>query len=137
MPLLRVSNAAAAYGKHMALAEVDLHIDGGEIVTILGANGAGKSTLLRVISGLVPLLPGGSVTLGSRELTVLPPHEIVEAGVALVPEGRGIFGELTVLENLRLGAYARRARHGEKRNIGSRPGAVSAPQGALPRRRAP
>ena len=100
MPLLRVSNAAAAYGKHMALADVDIEIDGGEIVVILGANGAGKSTLLRVIAGLVPLLPGGSVTLGSRELAVLPPHEIVEAGIALVPEGRGIFADLTVRENL-------------------------------------
>ena len=115
MPLLRVSNAAAAYGKHMALADIDLEIDGGEIVVILGANGAGKSTLLRVIAGLVPLLPGGSVTLGSRELAVLPPHEIVEAGIALVPEGRGIFADLTVRENLELGAYARRARHGAKR----------------------
>ena len=104
MPLLRVSHAAAAYGKHTTLADIDIEIDGGEIVTILGANGAGKSTLLRVIAGLVPLLPGGSVTLGSRELAMLPPHEIVEAGVALVPEGRGIFGDLTVRENLALGA---------------------------------
>ena len=115
--MLRVSHVGAAYGKHMALADVDLHVDGGEIVVILGANGAGKSTLLRVISGLVPSLPGGSVTLGSRELAVLPPHEIVEAGIALVPEGRGIFGEMTVRENLTLGAYARRARHDEKRNL--------------------
>ena len=115
--MLRVSNAAAAYGKHTALADVDIEIDGGEIVVILGANGAGKSTLLRVIAGLVPLLPGGSVALGSRELTAMPPHEIVEAGVALVPEGRGIFGDLTVRENLQLGAYARRARHSAKRNL--------------------
>ena len=115
--MLRVSHVGAAYGKHMALADVDLHVDGGEIVVILGANGAGKSTLLRVISGLVPSLPGGSVTLGSRQLAVLPPHEIVEAGIALVPEGRGIFGEMTVRENLTLGAYARRARHDEKRNL--------------------
>ncbi len=117
MPLLRVSNAAAAYGKHMALADVDIAIDGGEIVVILGANGAGKSTLLRVIAGLVPLLPGGTVTLGSRELGLLPPHEIVEAGIALVPEGRGIFADLTVRENLALGAYARRARHSARRNL--------------------
>jgi len=115
--LLRVSHIAAAYGKHLALADVDLHVDGGEVVAILGANGAGKSTLLKVIAGIVPHLPGGSVSLGSRELSVLPPDEIVEAGVALVPEGRGIFGDLTVRENLTLGAFARRARHSEKRNL--------------------
>jgi vanillin dehydrogenase len=117
MPLLRVSHIAAAYGKHVALDDIDLHVDGGEVVVILGANGAGKSTLLKVIAGLVPGLPGGSITLGSRELTVLPPHEIVEAGIALVPEGRGIFGDLTVRENLLLGAHARRARHIEQRNL--------------------
>lgn len=117
MPLLRVSHIAAAYGKHLALADVDLDIDGGEVVVILGANGAGKSTLLKVIAGMVPHLPGGSVSLGSRELGALPTHEIVEAGIALVPEGRGIFADLTVRENLRLGAYARRARGNEKRNL--------------------
>jgi acyl-CoA reductase-like NAD-dependent aldehyde dehydrogenase/ABC-type branched-subunit amino acid transport system ATPase component len=115
--LLKVAHIAAAYGKHLALADVDLHVDGGEIVVMLGANGAGKSTLLKVIAGMTPHLPGGSITLGSRELGALPAHEIVEAGVALVPEGRGIFGELTVHENLMLGAYARRARHSERRNL--------------------
>jgi vanillin dehydrogenase len=117
VPLLRVSHIAAAYGKHLALADVDLDIDGGEVVVILGANGAGKSTLLKVIAGMVPHLPGGSVSLGSRELGALPTHEIVEAGIALVPEGRGIFADLTVRENLMLGAYARRARGNEKRNL--------------------
>jgi acyl-CoA reductase-like NAD-dependent aldehyde dehydrogenase/ABC-type branched-subunit amino acid transport system ATPase component len=115
--LLRLAHIAAAYGKHLALDDVDLEVDGGEVVVLLGANGAGKSTLLKVIAGVVPLLPGGSVRLGSRELGVLQTHEIVEAGVALVPEGRGLFGELTVRENLMLGAYARRARHAEARNL--------------------
>jgi ABC-type branched-subunit amino acid transport system ATPase component len=87
VPLLRVSHIAAAYGKHLALADVDLDIDGGEVVVILGANGAGKSTLLKVIAGMVPHLPGGSVSLGSRELGALPTHEIVEAGIALVRRG--------------------------------------------------
>src|SRR5205823_2468104 len=88
----------------------------GGVVGILGANGAGKSTLLRAIAGLVTRLPGGSIMLGSRDLSPLEPHEIVEAGVALVPEGRGIFGDLTVRENLVLGAHPRRARRSEKRN---------------------
>ena len=115
--MLRVAHIAAAYGKHMALTDVDLQVDGGEIVVLLGANGAGKSTLLKVIAGVVPHLPGGSVRLGGRELGPLPTHEIVEAGVALVPEGRGLFAELTVRENLMLGAYARRARHSSKENL--------------------
>jgi len=115
--LLRLAHIAAAYGKHLALDDVDLEVDGSEVVVLLGANGAGKSTLLKVIAGVVPFLPGGSVRLGSRELGVLQTHEIVEAGVALVPEGRGLFAELTVRENLMLGAYARRARHAEVRNL--------------------
>ena len=115
--MLKLSRIGAAYGQHLALIDVDLVVAAGEVVVILGANGAGKSTLLKAIAGLVTRLPGGSIALGSRELTPLAPHEIVEAGVALVPEGRGIFGELTVRENLMLGAHARRARHAEKRNL--------------------
>jgi acyl-CoA reductase-like NAD-dependent aldehyde dehydrogenase/ABC-type branched-subunit amino acid transport system ATPase component len=115
--MLKLQRIGAAYGQHLALIDVDLVVAGGEVVVILGANGAGKSTLLKAIAGLVTRLPGGSIALGARELTPLAPHEIVEAGVALVPEGRGIFGELTVRENLMLGAHARRARHAEKRNL--------------------
>ena len=76
----------------------------GEIVVILGANGAGKTSLLKAIAGIVACLPGKSVKLSGRELSGLPAHEIVEAGLALVPEGRGIFADLTVKENLLLGA---------------------------------
>ena len=115
--MLKLARIGAAYGKHLALVDVDLYVGSGEVVVILGANGAGKSTLLKAIAGLVTRLPGGSITLGSRELSLLPPHEVVEAGVALVPEGRGIFGDLTVRENLMLGAHPRRARHSEKRNL--------------------
>src|SRR5258708_16412254 len=115
--MLRLSRIGAAYGQHLALIDVDLVVGGGEVVVILGANGAGKSTLLKAIAGLVTRLPGGSITLGSRELSVLAPPEIVEAGVALVPQGRGIFGDLTVRENLMLGAHPWRARHSEKRNL--------------------
>ena len=104
---MRSRNLSASYGKHLALAGVDLDVKPGEIVVMLGANGAGKSTLLKAIAGLVRPQPGARVTFDGRDLLALPPHEIVEAGVALVPEGRGIFAELTVRENLELGAYAR------------------------------
>src|SRR2546429_7095100 len=111
--MLEVRNLSVAYGKHRALATVDLDVRPGEIVVILGANGAGKSTLLKTIAGLVRPMPCARVSLDGNDLLSLPPHEIVEAGVALVPEGRGIFAELTVRENLALGAYARRARAAE------------------------
>src|SRR5262245_11563833 len=111
--MLEVRNLSAVYGKHQALSNVDLDIKPGESVVILGANGAGKSTLLKSIAGLVRRQPGARIAFDGADLTALPPHEIVEAGVALVPEGRGIFAELTVKENLALGAYAKRARAGE------------------------
>ena len=111
--MLEVRSLAASYGKHSALSGVDLDVKPGEIVVMLGANGAGKSTLLKAIAGLVHPQSGSRVTFDGQDLLALPPHEIVEAGIALVPEGRGIFAELTVRENLELGAYARRARAGE------------------------
>jgi branched-chain amino acid transport system ATP-binding protein len=89
----------------------------GEIVVILGANGAGKSTLLKAISGICEGKVTGSVTLDGQELTGLKPHRIVEAGVALVPEGRGIFGDLTVQENLTLGSFPERAREDQGANL--------------------
>jgi branched-chain amino acid transport system ATP-binding protein len=114
--MLEVSELSVRYGLHVALADVALNVGAGEIVVILGANGAGKTTLLKAIGGLVPALPGARVALAGRDLAAMPPHDIVEAGVALVPEGRSLFGELTVAENLLLGAYARRARATEAAN---------------------
>ena len=111
--MLEVSNVNVAYGQHRALTEASLNVGDGEIVVILGANGAGKTSLMKAIAGIIPCLPGKSVRLSSRDLSSLPAHEIVEAGLASVPEGRGIFGELTVAENLLLGANPRRARDGE------------------------
>jgi branched-chain amino acid transport system ATP-binding protein len=108
--MLDVANLSVAYGQHRALDGVGLFVGRGEIVAILGANGAGKSSLLKAIAGIVRTLPGKRVTLGGRDLSTLPAHEIVESGLALVPEGRGIFGELTVQENLLLGANPKRAR---------------------------
>jgi branched-chain amino acid transport system ATP-binding protein len=115
--MIEVSAISAFYGKHRALDGVTLHVGRGELVVILGANGAGKTTLLKVIGGLVPAAPGGRIVMAGKELMGVPAHDVVEAGVALVPEGRGIFGELTVRENLLLGAFPARARAAEAHNL--------------------
>jgi branched-chain amino acid transport system ATP-binding protein len=111
--MLEVHGISAFYGKHRALDGVSLDVGRGEIVVILGANGAGKTTLLKVIAGLVPAAEGARMTMNGRQLAGTSVHHIVEAGLALVPEGRGIFGEMTVRENLLLGAFPARARHNE------------------------
>lgn len=115
--MLELHNVSAAYGQHLALQSIDLRVQEGEMVVMLGANGAGKSTLLSVIAGLVPARQGSEVNLASIDLLGLPPHKVVEAGVALVPEGRGIFGAMTVRENLLLGAYPKRARAEEQSSL--------------------
>lgn len=115
--MLTVKGLKAAYGMHQALAGVDLRIALGEIVVILGANGAGKSTLLRAIAGLCEGQVSGEIALDGLPLHTLPPEEIVEAGIAFVPEGRGIFGDLSVSENLQLGAYSRHARKNRIANL--------------------
>ena len=94
--MLEVANLSLAYGLHRALDGVSLNVGRSEIVTILGANGAGKTSLLKAIAGVARTLPGKRVILGGRDISALAAHEIVESGLALVPEGRGIFGELTV-----------------------------------------
>ena len=114
--MLEIAHLSVQYGKHRAVDDIGLAVAGGEIVVVLGANGAGKSSLLKAVAGLLRPGAGTRVTLGGRDLVGLPAHAIVEAGLALVPEGRGIFGELTVRENLLLGAFARRARADEERN---------------------
>ncbi|HHZ10099.1 MAG TPA: ABC transporter ATP-binding protein [Rhizobiales bacterium] len=112
--MLEVANIAVSYGRHRALEGVGLRINSGEICVILGANGAGKSTLLKAIAGMVAVEPGGSIRMNGKQILGMKAHRIVEEGIALVPEGRGIFGDLTVAENLQLGAFAARARTGEK-----------------------
>jgi len=105
MPLLEIENLHTYYGHIHALKGVSLTVDKGEIVTLIGANGAGKSTLLKTTSGL--LRPSqGSILLDGKDLTQYPPHEIVARGVVQVPEGRRVFGRLTVTENLEMGAFA-------------------------------
>ncbi|SFW99758.1 ABC transporter ATP-binding protein [Marinospirillum alkaliphilum] len=113
---LSCRDVVVAYGQHPALRGVSVQVAPGELVVILGANGAGKSSLLNALAGLVPSQQG-EMLLGQQPLTDLPPHRIVEAGLALVPEGRGIFGDLSVEENLRLGAYSERARKQEQQNL--------------------
>lgn len=105
MALLEIENVHAYYGQIRALDGVSLYVDKGEIVTLIGANGAGKSTLLKTTSGL--LRPRrGSIRLNEEDLTQYLPHEIAAKGVVQVPEGRRVFGRLTVAENLEMGAFA-------------------------------
>jgi branched-chain amino acid transport system ATP-binding protein len=111
--MLEIERVSVSYGRHQALFDVAARLERGRITVLLGANGAGKSTFLKAIGGLVSTAPGASIRLGGTEIAALPAHARVEAGLALVPEGRGIFGRLTVAENLRLGSFARRARSGE------------------------
>ncbi len=106
-PLLEVEDLWVSYDRINAVRGVSFAVGAGEIVTLIGANGAGKSTILQAISGLLPVARG-RVTFLEENLLHLPAHLRVKQGVAHVPEGRGIFGNLTVLENLRLAAYLRR-----------------------------
>lgn len=115
--MLEIRQLSAWYGKHQALHEVSLDVAQREVVSVLGANGAGKSTLLRAIAGLMPVSGDTRIMLNGKALHTLRDYERVEAGIALVPEGRGIFGELTVRENLLMGAYPNRARQPEQRNL--------------------
>ena len=106
MPMLEVDNIHTYYGNIHALKGVSLTVEEGEIVTLIGANGAGKTTTLRTICGLLSPRQG-QVTLEGEDLADYKAHDIVYKGVAMVPEGRGIFAKLTVAENLDMGAYSR------------------------------
>ena len=107
MALLETHRLTAFYGDFQALYGIDLELNAGETLAIIGANGAGKSTFLKTIAGLLPAEPGG-VVLDGRPIGGLPPAEIVRLGISLVPEGRRLFPSLSVEENLRIGAYGRR-----------------------------
>ncbi len=115
--MLEVHKLAVTYGQHRALKGVDLLVKPGEIVVMLGANGAGKTSLLKAVAGMIRADAGSQVRLDGHALSGQPPHTIVEAGLALVPEGRGIFGDLSVRENLVLGAFAQRARSDQQTNL--------------------
>ena len=107
--MLELENVSAGYGHFQALFNVSMRVDAGEAVAVIGSNGAGKTTLLRVISGLLPAT-SGKMTMEGIDLRRTPPHKIIEAGIAHVPENRRLFPRLTVEENLRMGAYAKSAR---------------------------
>ena len=107
--LLSVEDLHVSYDSIRALQGISLEVKEGEIVTLIGANGAGKSTLLRAISGVVPI-QSGRIRLGAVDLRTVPAHRTVELGVAHVPEGRGIFANLTVMENLKLATWSRKDR---------------------------
>jgi branched-chain amino acid transport system ATP-binding protein len=106
MPMLELQNIHSYYGNIHALKGLDLSVDEGEIVTLIGANGAGKTTTLRAISGLLKPREG-TIKLEGEDLAPYKAHEIVYKGVAMVPEGRGVFARLTVSENLDMGAFIR------------------------------
>ncbi|CAG0972568.1 High-affinity branched-chain amino acid transport ATP-binding protein LivF [Myxococcaceae bacterium] len=107
-PLLAIEGLEAGYGAIAALRGISLEVRAGEIVTLIGSNGAGKSTLLRAVSGL--LRPAaGRIVFDGEDVTAWPPEKIVARGVCQVPEGRRIFSNLSVLENLRMGAFTRRS----------------------------
>ena len=105
--MLKINDLHVSYGGIRALRGVDLEVPDGKIVTLIGANGAGKSTLLRTISGLVKA-DSGSITYDGEELLGKPINKVLEKGIAQVPEGRRVFADMTVLENLKIGAYLRK-----------------------------
>jgi branched-chain amino acid transport system ATP-binding protein len=107
--MLRVENVSVAYGRLIGLREVSMMVNDGEIVTIMGANGAGKSSLLNAIFGVVPL-KSGSIWLDSHQISRLSSHQTVRLGLAYIPEGRELFGAMSVKDNLTMGAYSQCAR---------------------------
>jgi branched-chain amino acid transport system ATP-binding protein len=102
--MLDVSSLEAGYTERPVLKSVDLRVEDGEVVAVLGANGAGKTTLLRTLSGLMRARKG-HVRFEGRDITRMAPHQVVGQGISMVPEGRQVFSRLTIMENLRLGAY--------------------------------
>jgi len=114
--VLSLSGVSASYGSVPAVGNVSIEVGEGEAVGLLGANGAGKSTTLRAISGLVRLTAGTISFLGT-DIASLPPYKITELGIAHVPEGRQVFPEMTVQENLEIGAYVPRAKAERSRSL--------------------
>lgn len=109
--MLEVNDLRVAYGGIQAVRGISFHVNEGEMVALIGANGAGKTSTLKALSRLLDLA-GGSVRYRGKEISGLPPHELVGEGIALVPEGRGVFPRMSIVENLLMGAYSRRDKAG-------------------------
>ena len=116
--LLEMRNISVSYGKVSAIRDISMNVPEGSIVTIIGANGAGKSTTLRAMSGLSPI-KSGEIHFDGQRIDRMPAHKIVGIGMAHVPEGRRIFPDLTVEENLRTGAFLRRDKEDVEKDLGS------------------
>ncbi len=116
MPNLEVKNVDVFYGEFQALWDVSFSVDNGSLVALIGSNGAGKTTMLKTILGVVRR-KRGEIRLDGTRLDDLPTHEIVDAGVVYAPEGRRLFPDLTVLENLEMGSYPNHARYRRKENL--------------------
>ena len=114
--MLKLRDICAGYGKSEVLRGVSLDVKKGEVVTLVGANGAGKTTTLKALCGLIPVT-GGTIEFEGAKLSGRAPHEIVELGVTMVPEGRQLFPFLTVRENLLMGAYKHTARQGREQRL--------------------
>lgn len=114
--MLLIEHIHVGYGKAVALRDVSMRLERGEMVTLLGANGAGKSTLLKAISGIIPPI-SGRIIFNGEEIQKLPSHKIVQRGIVHVPEGRAVFPDLSVEENLRMGAFCRNDKAEVNRDI--------------------
>ena len=114
--LLELAQVEIAYGGIQAVKGIDLHVDKGELVCLIGTNGAGKTTTLKGVTGLQPV-KGGTVRYDGEDVTGRPSFELVRKGLAMVPEGRGVFGALTIEENLAMGAYVRTDRAAIKQDV--------------------
>ncbi len=112
MAMLEVKNLEVYYGVIRALKGISFEVNQGEVIALIGANGAGKTTTLHTLTGLLQA-KAGSITFEGKDITKMPAHNIVKLGIAHVPEGRRVFANLTVYQNLRMGAYTRKDREGD------------------------
>ncbi|MBN3727575.1 ABC transporter ATP-binding protein [Burkholderia sp. Ac-20379] len=114
--MLKISDLKVNYGGIQAVKGVDMEVRQGELVTLIGANGAGKTTTMKAITGLKPF-SGGDITYEGKSIKGVPAHELLKRGLAMVPEGRGIFARMSILENMQMGAYLRKDTDGIKSDI--------------------
>ena len=114
--MLKVKGLNVFYGAIHALHDVEFHVEQGEIVSLIGANGAGKTTILHAISGLIPS-KSGTITFKDTNVRTIQPHKLIPLGLAQVPEGRRVFGQMTVMENLEMGAYSRNDEAERKKDL--------------------